>query len=111
MEKKKNTLRSTSAIDIYLGQALRKKRLNLGISQCELAEVVGVTFQQIQKYEKGANRITVGNFYKMIRFLELDANELFGSFEEYSAIGDKKIYNFIFTMDEDSIEQSQKLAA
>lgn len=49
--------RSTSAMDYVLGRKLRLARTEAGLSQQALAERLGITFQQIQKYEKGANRI------------------------------------------------------
>ena len=44
--------------DRYVGNRVRMRRLMLGLSQTELATAVGVTFQQVQKYEKGKNRIS-----------------------------------------------------
>lgn len=49
--------RSATAIDRRLGLAVRTRRLELGMSQERLADLLGVTFQQVQKYEKGVNRI------------------------------------------------------
>lgn len=49
--------RSTTTIDRKLGQRVRTRRLEIGMSQERLAELLGVTFQQVQKYEKGVNRI------------------------------------------------------
>jgi transcriptional regulator with XRE-family HTH domain len=45
-------------IDVHVGNRLRMRRLMLGMSQTEVATAVGVTFQQLQKYEKGANRVS-----------------------------------------------------
>ncbi|MGZ5261715.1 MAG: helix-turn-helix domain-containing protein [Burkholderiales bacterium] len=55
MPKHKTT--SPSPIDIHVGSRLRKRRRMVGISQEKLGEALGLTFQQIQKYEKGVNRI------------------------------------------------------
>jgi transcriptional regulator with XRE-family HTH domain len=49
--------RSPAAADVEIGQRVRTRRLELGISQVELGRSIGVTFQQVQKYERGANRI------------------------------------------------------
>jgi len=54
-------------IDIHVGSRVRMKRMMLGMSQEKLGEQLGITFQQIQKYEKGANRIfnvPVGYFFE-----------------------------------------------
>ena len=45
-----------AVIDIYLGQEIRRRRRELGMTQHQLADACGVRFQQIQKYESGANR-------------------------------------------------------
>jgi transcriptional regulator with XRE-family HTH domain len=49
--------RSPSSSDSDIAQRIRARRLELGLSQTDLAEKIGVTFQQVQKYEKGANRV------------------------------------------------------
>jgi transcriptional regulator with XRE-family HTH domain len=49
--------RTPSSIDKYIGSRVRLRRMMLGLTQEKLGEAVGVTFQQIQKYEKGSNRI------------------------------------------------------
>jgi len=49
---------AVEGVDISIGQRLRSRRLELGISQTGLADAMGVTFQQVQKYEKGTNRIS-----------------------------------------------------
>ncbi|GIX17313.1 MAG: hypothetical protein KatS3mg119_1499 [Rhodothalassiaceae bacterium] len=69
--------RGATAIDAYVGERLRLRRTLLGISQTELAEVLGVTFQQIQKYERGSNRIGAGNLYKIARALRVPVSYFF----------------------------------
>src|ERR1700688_3990627 len=49
--------RGTTPVDAHIGQKIRARRNLLGLSQTELAEAAGITFQQIQKYEKGVNRV------------------------------------------------------
>lgn len=51
-------------VDIHVGQALRRRRVELGQSQIELAQAIGVSFQQVQKYERAANRISASMIYK-----------------------------------------------
>jgi transcriptional regulator with XRE-family HTH domain len=58
-----NDERSANAVDRRLGQRLRARRLEIGLSQERLAEVLGLTFQQIQKYEKGVNRIAASRLF------------------------------------------------
>lgn len=63
--------RAVDPIDRHVGDQLRSRRLLIGLSQDELASYVGVTFQQIQKYERGANRISAGRLYRFATALEV----------------------------------------
>ena len=56
-------------IDIHIGKRLRQRRLEMHITQEQLAEIGDVTFQQIQKYEKGINRISCSKLYYFARYL------------------------------------------
>lgn len=57
--------RQANTVDRRLGQRVKQRRLELGLSQERLAELLGVTFQQIQKYEKGANRIAASRLFDL----------------------------------------------
>lgn len=61
--------RRPSPLDIYVGTRMRQRRLELGMSQERLAEALGLTFQQVQKYEKGVNRIGAGRLYELAHAL------------------------------------------
>lgn len=54
--------KSPNSIDVYVGNRVRVRRKTLGMTQHGLAELLGITFQQIQKYEKGTNRIGASVF-------------------------------------------------
>lgn len=69
--------RRATAIDEHVGARIRDRRKALGISQEKLAEALGVTFQQIQKYEKGVNRVSASTLFNVVRILEIDYAELF----------------------------------
>lgn len=56
-----------NSIDIHVGQRVRLRRQQLGLSQERLAEALGLTFQQVQKYERGANRISASKLYGIAR--------------------------------------------
>jgi transcriptional regulator with XRE-family HTH domain len=58
MKKAKRKPRSPTAIDAYIGVRMRERRVALSMSQADLSKELGVTFQQIQKYEKGVNRVS-----------------------------------------------------
>ncbi|MCB1557187.1 MAG: helix-turn-helix transcriptional regulator, partial [Alphaproteobacteria bacterium] len=57
--------------DVYAGQVLRALRKKQGLSQEKLADALGVTFQQLQKYERAANRISVSKLDKIARILDV----------------------------------------
>ena len=54
--------RSPNPIDIHVGRRVRQRRKTLGVTQERLAEDLGLTFQQVQKYERGANRVSASKF-------------------------------------------------
>ncbi len=58
-------------VDVHVGQRLRVRRSLLGLSQEKLAESIGLTFQQIQKYERGMNRISAGRLYQFSKILDV----------------------------------------
>ncbi|MBI1251979.1 MAG: helix-turn-helix domain-containing protein [Alphaproteobacteria bacterium] len=58
-----NDERTATEVDRRIGQRVRMRRLELGMSQERLAELLGVTFQQVQKYEKGVNRIAASRLF------------------------------------------------
>jgi transcriptional regulator with XRE-family HTH domain len=72
-----NDERAANAIDRKVGQRVRTRRLEIGMSQERLAELLGVTFQQVQKYEKGVNRIAVSRLWDISIALELPVSRFF----------------------------------
>ena len=64
-------------VDIYVGKRLRRRRRLLGLTQQDLASQVGVRFQQIQKYECGANRITASRLFSLGTALNVNINYFF----------------------------------
>lgn len=58
-------------IDAHVGRRLRARRSLLGMSQAKMAEAIGLTFQQIQKYERGMNRISAGRLWQFSINLEV----------------------------------------
>lgn len=65
-------IKSPNTIDQHIGARIRARRLALGISQDKLGEALGLTFQQVQKYEKGTNRVGGSRLYAIAAFLEVD---------------------------------------
>lgn len=68
MPKSRTIGRRADAIDAFIGQRIRSARITAGMSQTALADLIGVTFQQVQKYEKGVNRVGGG---RMVRIAEV----------------------------------------
>ena len=57
------TRRDPNFVDVHVGSRIRMRRQLIGMSQEKLGELLGITFQQVQKYEKGANRISASRLY------------------------------------------------
>ncbi|WP_105385159.1 helix-turn-helix domain-containing protein [Neorhizobium alkalisoli] len=72
-------------IDVEVGEKIRSRRRALGITQKKLADSVGVTFQQIQKYEKGANRVGASRLLQIANVLTVSASFLFPNERKASA--------------------------
>jgi transcriptional regulator with XRE-family HTH domain len=77
--------RRVSAADIHVGRRVRAARLARRMSQEKLAEAVGVSFQQIQKYEKGVNRIGTGRLHSIAKLLELPVTYFFDGIDKNPA--------------------------
>jgi transcriptional regulator with XRE-family HTH domain len=67
----------SNIVDVYVGARLRMRRTMLGMSQSRLGELLGVTFQQVQKYEKGSNRISASRLQHTARVLEVSPGYFF----------------------------------
>src|ERR1700693_2634412 len=63
--------RSTAAIDDHVGARIRERRIMLGLTQQQLAEMIGVTYQQAHKYERGINRVSAGRLFEIARVLSV----------------------------------------
>jgi transcriptional regulator with XRE-family HTH domain len=77
--------RKSDPLDAMVGAKVRVFRINRGISQTALAEKLGVTFQQVQKYEKGANRIGASRLSQIATALDISIAELFEPSREKKA--------------------------
>lgn len=69
---------TVTEFDIRLGAAVRSRREALGVTQAHLGKALGVTFQQVQKYERGSNRIAAAALAKIATTLDTTASELLG---------------------------------
>ena len=64
-------------IDVYVGSRLRQRRVSLGMSQTELADRIGLTFQQLQKYETGANRVSASTLWRAADAIDVPVTYFF----------------------------------
>lgn len=71
-----------NAIDLHVGKRLRRRRRLLGLTQQQLAESIGIRFQQIQKYECGANRVTASRLYELAVALNVPVNYFFEGLQQ-----------------------------
>lgn len=70
----------THPVDIYVGQRVRARRSELGITQTQTGDYMGLTFQQIQKYEKGSNRISASRLYGLSQLLRVTPQYFFDGY-------------------------------
>lgn len=64
-------------VDRHVGRRVCEKRISLGYNQSQLGKALGLTFQQIQKYEKGTNRISASKLWEISRFFKVDITYFF----------------------------------
>jgi|AGTN01.3.fsa_nt_gi Predicted transcriptional regulators len=141
-KKKRRPRRRTRAkdgpepVDIHVGMRLRLRRTLLGFSQTELGEALGLTFQQIQKYERGVNRVSASTLHRMASVLSVPVSFFFDDMpadlelpcpagkeyditrretlellRNYYSVSDftrKLIYNLIKSIKESEIDNNQK---
>jgi len=72
-------VKSTSAADVEVGQRIRARRMAKGMSQTELGNLLGITFQQVQKYERGVNRVGAGRLTRVAEALDVPVSFFFGA--------------------------------
>jgi transcriptional regulator with XRE-family HTH domain len=75
----KSKAKSTTSHDVEVGQRIRARRMAKGMSQTELGTMLGVTFQQVQKYEKGVNRVGAGRLVRVGEALDVPVSFFFGA--------------------------------
>ena len=69
-------------VDIHVGQQVRKRRNALAMSQEKLGKALGLTFQQVQKYERGINRIGSSRLYQLSQILDVEITYFFEGYDE-----------------------------
>lgn len=105
-----------NSMDEHVGARLRLRRGLIGLSQEKLAEAIGLTFQQIQKYERGTNRISAGRLHDLSRILDVPVSYFFDSFAGGAAqalpaagLSDTKQDGFSTILDETLLNNRESL--
>ena len=75
-------------VDIHVGARIRMRRKSMGLSQTQLADSVGITFQQLQKYERGSNRVSASKLYGMAVTLQTSVAWFFEGIPPMEGEGD-----------------------
>ena len=75
------TTETADPIDLHVGKMIRARRNAIDMPQTVLADALAVSFQQVQKYERGANRISASKLFEAARMLGLTPNDLFSGLE------------------------------
>ena len=81
--------------DVIIGQMICNWRKKLGLSQKDLADAIGVSFQQVQKYETAGNRISVSRLYDIARVMQIPISAFFTEVRNISTLYDKQTYQII----------------
>ena len=97
-------------IDVLVGNRIRARRCALGISQTELGDAIGVRFQQIQKYETGANRVSASRLWAVAEKLSVDIEYFFEGIRakgENGSPADQTIDRMKFLSDREALQMME----
>src|SRR6516165_3662251 len=72
----------TQDVDRYVGARIRERRIMLGLTQQQLADLIGVTYQQAHKYERGINRVSAGRLFEVAHVLSVPVSYFFDGLEQ-----------------------------
>ena len=96
------SLRKPSPVDAHVGARIRLRRKLLGLSQQDLAHRLGLTFQQVQKYERGVNRVSASKLYQTAQVLQASVTHFFEGLDgehgvEHAPAGEAAVTEFLMT--------------
>ena len=97
-------LKPITPIDLFLAKKLRQIRIETGMSQEELGDLAGLTFQQIQKYESGKNRVPAARLFEFSQILKRPLSDFFEKIQ-----ADRMYYNYDFEKEKTLDSNSKKL--
>jgi transcriptional regulator with XRE-family HTH domain len=98
--------RSATGLDRTIGVRLRARRLETHLSQTDLADKLGVSFQQVQKYEKGVNRIGSSRLVEIAKILQVEPSYFFGDMKSNGHGSASKFIEFLATSDGVAINEA-----
>ena len=90
---KKKGVQVEDNFNVHLGKKLRIRRLSLGLTQTKVAQAINVTFQQIQKYEKGTNGVSSNRLMQLSQFLKVPIIYFFEDYKEFKDVNDNTEQN------------------
>jgi transcriptional regulator with XRE-family HTH domain len=99
-DRRNNLGRKLDPLDILVGKRIRTQRLVRKMSQSELGKQLGITFQQIQKYESGVNRVGAGRLQTIAKIFDLPVSVFFGednATQDASDTANETVLNFLNT--------------
>ncbi|WP_395715273.1 helix-turn-helix domain-containing protein [Reyranella sp.] len=71
-----------SVVDRHVATRMRERRIQLGMTQQRFAEAIGMTYQQVSKYEAGRNRVAAGSLYRIAQALDVDIGYFFEGLDQ-----------------------------
>jgi transcriptional regulator with XRE-family HTH domain len=107
---------SSELIDAYVGSRIKSRRIIVSMSQTELGKILGVTFQQVQKYECGKNRVSASRLYQLSQILDVGMEFFFHGYSEnkpstaysYTVLGQED-FSWLEANDGDLMERKETL--
>lgn len=81
----------SAQLNQHLGKKLRLRRTSLGLTQTQVAKAINVTFQQIQKYEKGTNGVSSARLLQLSSFLKVPIKYFFEDYQDFSSTNESNI--------------------
>jgi transcriptional regulator with XRE-family HTH domain len=103
--------RSKTSLDAHIGNRIRERRVALGLTGHQLADMIGVTYQQALKYERGADRVSAGRLYAIARVLDVPIAFCFEGLDSQptpSAPGQRRLLDVTRNFNEIRNEQYQE---
>ena len=96
-------------VDVHIGNRICIRRKLLGLSQEKMAEMLGLTFQQVQKYEKGSNRVSASRLWDFSQILQVDINFFFEDMpQETARQSPRRLVTEVGDVDEKILQTSQE---